>query len=440
MRKLLTLAALLVTPLPAGPAELPHILPLRERAQLRDQWLGLRLGRVVPELMKRHGVDMWIVVAREYNEDPIFPTMAPSTWLAARRRTLLVFHLPEDGPLERLAVARYDIGEFFRKAWDPESQPDQWKRLAEVVAERDPNRIALNFSRDFALADGITWSERTALEAALAPRHRERLVSGQELAVGWLETRIPEELEVYPSICRLAHGIIREGFSEAAIQPGFTTTDDLEWWYRQRVLQLGLDTWFHPSVSIQRADDEEAERSFASRPSARVIRRGDLLHVDFGITYLGLNTDTQQHAYVLRAGESEAPAGLREALARGNRLQDLLTAEFVTGRSGNQILRAALDRASREGLTASIYTHPLGFHGHGAGPTIGLWDRQEGVPGAGDYPLYPSTVFSIELNVTVSIPEWYGKEVRIMLEEDALFTGSEVRYLDGRQLELLLVR
>ncbi len=440
MRKLLTLAALLVTPLPAGPAELPHILPLRERAQLRDQWLGLRLGRVVPELMKRHGVDMWIVVAREYNEDPIFPTMAPSTWLAARRRTLLVFHLPEDGPLERLAVARYDIGEFFRKAWDPESQPDQWKRLAEVVAERDPNRIALNFSRDFALADGITWSERVALEAALAPRHRERLVSGQELAVGWLETRIPEELEVYPSICRLAHGIIREGFSEAAIQPGFTTTDDLEWWYRQRVLQLGLDTWFHPSVSIQRADEEEAERSFASRPSARVIRRGDLLHVDFGITYLGLNTDTQQHAYVLRAGESEAPAGLREALARGNRLQDLLTAEFVTGRSGNQILRAALDRASREGLTASIYTHPLGFHGHGAGPTIGLWDRQEGVPGPGDYPLHPSTVHSIELNVTVAVPEWDGKEVRIMLEEDALFTGSEVRYLDGRQLELLLVR
>ena len=281
--------------------------------------------------------------------------------------------------------------------------------------------------------------ELQAFRAALPPELAGRVVSGERLAIGWLETRIPAELEVYPSIARLAHGIIAEGLSERVVQPGHTTTEDVQWWYRGRILELGLGAWFHPSVSVQRAEEAHSG-SFAEREGVRVIRRGDLVHVDFGITYLGLNTDTQQHAYVLRFGESEPPAGLRAGLAAGNRLQDILTAEFRTGRSGNGILRAARERALAEGLRPSIYTHPLGFHGHGAGPTIGLWDRQEGVPGRGDYPLYPSTVHSIELNVTVAVPEWGGQDVRIMLEEDALFDGEAVRYLDGRQTELLLIR
>ncbi len=424
----------------SSPAQIPRILSLQEQAQLRDQWLGLRLERLLPELMQRAGADMWIVVSREYNEDPLFRTLSPATWLAARRRTILVFSRPsESATVERIAVARYDIGDFFKKAWDPEAQPDQWKRLAEIVVERDPQRIAINFSPDFALADGISWSERQALEAVLPEKYRGRLVSGEKLAVGWLETRIPEELEVYPNICGLAHEIIREGLSNRVVQPGFTTTAEVEWWYRERVRDLGLDTWFHPTVSIQRAEEGESRESFASRPESQVIHRGDLLHVDFGITYLGLNTDTQQHAYVLRPGEDGAPAGLRQALARGNQLQDILTSQFQRGRSGNEILRAALAQANQQGLKASIYTHPLGFHGHAAGPTIGLWDRQQGVPGPGDYPLYANTVFSIELNVSVAVPEWAGKEIRIMLEEDAVFTGSEMRYLDGRQTELLLV-
>ena len=424
-----------------GQADLPVILDMRQRAELRDRWLQLRLETVVPQLMRREQIDLWVIIAREYNEDPVIKTMLPAKWLAARRRTILVFfdRGPESG-VERLAVARYDIGEFFKKAWDKEKQPDQWQRLAEIIQERDPGRIAVNYSKTFALADGMTHTEFEAFKSALPTRYRERLVSGERLAIGWLETRIPEEMTVYPTICRIAHAILREGLSHRVIQPGVTTTAELEWWYRERIRELKLSTWFHPSVSVQRAGAPERSGSFASRPRETVILPGDLIHVDFGITYLGLNTDTQEHAYVLKAGETDAPEGLKQALATGNRLQDILNANFVAGRTGNEILKATLEQAKAEGIVPSVYTHPIGFHGHGAGPTIGLWDQQGGVPGRGDYPLFPNTAHSNELNVTVEIPEWNNKKVRIMLEQDIFFDGTRVRWIDGRQTELHLIR
>ena len=434
----------LTAALPLGsqaPQDLPHVLSLREQAEFRDRVLLERLETLAPRLMRREGIDVWVLAAREYNEDPVLETMLPATWMAARRRTILVFHDPGGAaPVERLAVARYSIGAFFEKAWDKAEQPDQWARVAELVTERDPARIAIDVSSTFALADGLSHTEHEAFIAALGDEYAGRLVSAERLAIGWLETRIPSELEVYPSLCRIAHTIIAEGLSERAVQPGQSTTKDLEWWYRERIHAAGLQTWFHPSVSVQRATSDEHAGDFSSKPGEERIRRGDLIHVDFGITYLDLNTDTQQHAYVLRPGETEAPQGLRDGLRAGNRLQDLLNAEYAVGRSGNEVLAAARAAAIAEGLVPSIYTHPLGLHGHGAGATIGLWDQQEGVPGRGDYPVQPDTVWSIELNVTVPVPEWDGQEVRIMLEEDAWFDGERVRWLDGRQEELFLIR
>lgn len=418
---------------------MPTILPLRERAAVVNRLLEHRLETVVPEIMRRANIDLWIIAAREYNEDPVIETMLPSTWMAARRRTVLILYDqgPDEG-VERLAVARYDIGPFTR-GWQPDSQPDQWARVAEVIAERDPSRIALNRSATFALADGLTASEYDGLLAALPTRYHDRIVAGEPLAIGWLETRTSEEMVVYPHIVRIAHQIIVEGFSDAVIHPGITTTDDVVWWYRERIKGLKLDTWFHPSVSVQRRTSGGRGGDFSARPEADVIQPGDLLHVDFGITYLRLNTDTQQHAYVLRPGETGAPSGLVEGLAIGNRLQDLLTTNFVAGRTGNEILAAALGAAEAEGIAATIYTHPIGFHGHAAGPTIGLWDQQGGVPGRGDYPLYPNTAHSIELNAAVTVPEWDGQNIRIMLEEDAFFDGETTWYIDGRQTELLLI-
>lgn len=439
------LLAALVLPVLAAGQSAPTVLPLRERAALVDRWLEIRFETVLPAIMRREGVDLWIVAAREYNEDPVIRTMLPYTWLAARRRTVLLFHDrgPEDG-VERLAVARYDIGGI-PGAWDPETEPDQWARVADLVRERNPGVIGVNRSTDFGLADGMTSTEYEALREALGPDLAGRLQDAERLAIAWLETRTPEEMAVYPAVVRLARSIIAEGLSEKAIQPGVTTTQDLSWWYRERIRELKLQTWFQPGVSVQRHEgtmfggDSGDQGDFSSRPPPDTILPGDLIHVDFGITYLRLNTDTQMHAYVLRHGETAAPAGLNEAFSTGNRLQDILTDEFVTGRSGNEILAAALAQAASEGIKASIYTHPIGFHGHAAGPTIGLWDRQEGVPGKGDYELFPMTAHSIELNARVAVPEWDGQEVRIALEEDAIFDGEETTYIDPRMERLLLI-
>jgi len=439
MKRITTLIALVFLMTSSALAQqAPVVLSMKERADTVNRLLEERLDTVVPALMNREGIDMWIIAAREYNEDPVIRTMLPATWIAARRRTILVFFNGDSG-MERLAVARYDIGSSFASAWDPEEQPDQWARLADIVAERDPERIGINVSSTFALADGMTASERENMLAALDSRFRERVVSAENLAVGWLETRTQSEMEIYPMIVRLARSILAEGLSETVIQPGITSTDDVEWWYRDRIRDLNLITWFHPSVDIQRPGNDERDGDFSSREDAGIIRPGDLLHVDFGIQYLRLNTDTQMHAYVLKPGETEAPADLRKSFKIGNRLQDILTGQFATGKTGNEILLGALDQAKSEAIKATIYTHPIGFNGHAAGPTIGLWDQQGGVPGRGDYPLYPMTAHSIELNAAVDIPSWDGKTVRIMLEEDALFDGESVWYIDPRQESLLLI-
>ena len=418
------------------PEPYPQILSLRDRADTRDAWLEERLEKVIPGIMRSEGIDTWIILAREYNEDPVIESMLPATWMAARRRTILVFH--DDGQtVERFAVARYDIGRFFESAWNKEEEPDQWLAVAKLVQGFAPKKIAINVNTDFALGDGLSAGEEEQLRTALGDSAA-LLVRDHGLAIRWLETRTESEMQTYPLLCSLAHQIIAEGFRSEHITRGLTTTADLEWWYREKIAEWKLDTWFHPSVSLQRPN-QEGTGSFASHEGSKAIQSGDLLHVDFGITYLGLNTDTQQHAYVLAAGEKDAPRSLKQALQVGNQLQDILMGNFQVGRSGNEILARSLQQATQAGMQATIYTHPLGFHGHGAGPTIGLWDQQGGVPGRGDYELHASTAHSIELMAEVPVSEWDGQSVRIMLEEDAFFDGERCTFIDGRQLKFHLV-
>ena len=417
------------------------ILSMKERAEIIDQILAVRLNTLPVKLMRREGIEMWILVAREYNEDPVVMTMLPGDAHAARRRTILVFSDEGDEGVKGYAVSRYAVGNYFQARWNPEEQPDQWQALSDLITEKNPSTIGINVSSDFALADGLTHGEYEGLVGALTDEQESRLVSAERLAIAWLETRTEEEMEIYPSIVGIAHDIIAEGFSNAVIKPGETTTEDVMWWYEDRIRELRLVTWFHPSVSIQRHQQDVSEfmELFTNTEQQGVILPGDLLHVDFGITYLRLNTDTQQHAYVLRPGEDQAPAGIRAGLATSNRLQNILTNNFILGRTGNEILRSARAQAIEEDIRPSIYTHPIGYHGHGAGPTIGMWDNQGNTVGRGDYPLYENTAHSIELNSTVSIPEWDGQDVRFMLEEDAFFDGENTFYIDGRQEELILI-
>ena len=431
------------------PANNSTVLPERNQAQLIDELLQQRLTQILPPLMQRENIDMWLLISREYNEDPVLKTMLPATWLSARRRTMLVIFNPGAGKAPELyAVARYDVGTAFKKAWDVEKQPDQWQALADLVRSKKPKRIGINQSASYGHADGMVATELDLLKQALGAEQSSKLVSAEKLAVGWLETRLPAEIEQYKHLTAIGHQLIARAFSNEVVTPGKTSTEDVVWWLRQQSTGLGLPVWFHPTVSIQRPSSGKFDqiKAFSSAKNAAkadtaaesIIQPGDLLHVDFGLTYLRLNSDQQQHAYVLRPGETDAPDDLKQALKLGNQAQDILTGNFKTGLTGNALLAKSLNDAKNKGLKATIYSHPIGHHGHAAGPTIGMWDNQHGTPGSGDYPLHANTAYSIELNVAVDIPAW-GNEIRIMLEEDGYFDGTKFHYLDGRQQQLHLI-
>ncbi|MGQ9613601.1 MAG: M24 family metallopeptidase [Chloroflexus sp.] len=405
---------------------------LRRQADVQNQWLAERLAMLLPALMERTGIDLWIVVAREYNEDPVIMTLLPAPAMNARRRTILIFARRDDGVVDRLTLDRYGYGDLYQQVWNPDTE-SQDDCLARIVGEYNPQRIGIDTSATFAFADGLSHHEHERLLAALGPLAA-RCVSAEPLVIGWLERRIPAELAVYTELVALGHRLIAIAFSRTVITPGITTTDDVVWWLRQTMHEAGLRAWFQPTVSIQARG-----MPFNTPATRNPIWSGDLLHCDVGFCHLGLCTDQQQHAYVLARGETAPPPGLVTALAQANHLQDIVMAEMQVGRTGNQVLAAARERAINAGLQPSIYSHPLGFYGHAAGPTIGLWDRQDGVPGAGDYPLYDETVYAIELNNVAIVPEWDDQPVRIALEEDAVLTSGRMEWLHGRQTQLHVI-
>jgi hypothetical protein len=420
-------------------AAVQDILPERARPAVINQILSDRLDTLLPRLMRETGFDMWLVINHEYVEDPVYLTLVPAPVFHARRLSMLVFFDRGEGqPIERLTVSRYPM-QGYTAAWTGGTVEDQWRRLAEIVRERQPKRIGINVSRRWPFGDGLSAGLRDSLMEALGPDLAARTASADALCVRWLETRTPLEMDLYAHMTAIARGIIAEAFSERVITPGVTTTDDVAWYIRQRFTDLGLDTWFSPYVNRQFAGGAcEPETPFCG--DSGVIQRGDVLHTDVGISYLRLNTDTQEMGYVLRIGETDVPEGLTRALAAGNRWQDLLTREFVTGRTGNEIFAKTDAAAKAEGLRHSTYSHPVGFHGHAAGPAIGMWDNQGDVPVTGEWPLHADTAYAIEGNVKSPVPEWNGQLVQIKMEQTALFDGTNVRYAAGRQTTWHVVR
>jgi Xaa-Pro aminopeptidase len=418
---------------------------LRERAELQQQWLTERLDSVLPRLMRQHGVDMWVVAMREYNEDPVFSSLVSPTTFAARRRTIYMFfdRGPEQG-VERLALGGSSQQGLYEAVRGTQQAPDgrqrelwgrdQWVLFADMVRERDPGTIAVNISETHNFSDGLSAGEWEQMREALGPTYVRRIVRAELLPIDYISIRVPGMLPTFKTMMELAHEIIATAFSNEVITPGETTTDDVVWWMRQALNDHGLDTWFQPSVDVQR-------RGGNPEGSSPVIERGDVLHCDFGITALNLNTDTQHMGYVLRDGETDVPQGLKQALTTGNRLQDIVVSAIQPGRTGNEALFASLEAMREAGIDGTVYSHPVGNHGHGAGPLIGLWDRQDGVPGRGDVPIRPNTWFSVELQATSEVPEWDGQRVRMALEEDvAVAADGTVNWVLRRQTEFHLVR
>jgi hypothetical protein len=442
------LASTLAVPLVAQQSDQPFGT-LRSQARVQQQWLQLRLEQIIPQLLRENQVDCWVVPMREYNEDPIFRAIVSPTTFAARRRTIYLFC--DDGAegVERLALggtsqgglyeairSRHAVGEVGAPGQQAELWgTEQWQLLREVLGERNPERIAVNRSRTFAFADGLSAAEDEAMQESLGSRLASRLVEQDALAVDILSLRLPEEVVVYEQMQQLVWQLTQRMFSSEVITPGVTRVSDLVWWWRQQVNDLGLTTWFQPSISVQRN-----MRMGVPLGDDPLILPGDLLHCDVGIIALGLHTDTQHNAYVLKDGETAPPAGLVAALKRSNRLQDLLFEEMKVGRTGNEVLGQVLARMTGESLTGTVYTHPIGLHGHGAGPLIGRWDAQGGVPGRGDYPVKANTWHSSELQVTTEVPEWDNQQVRMAQEEDfQVDTNGTPRWFFQRQSKLFLV-
>lgn len=452
-RSLVLLAAL--TAASASAQSAPAARPfgtLRDQSARQQQWLEQRLDQFLPGLMRQYGIDLWVIPMREYNEDPLFRALVSPTTFAARRRTIYVFH--DRGPargVERLALGGTSQGGVYEAVRTTKSIPgpagvggrtaelwgdEQWTVLKKVIEERNPKVIGINRSRTFAFADGLSSGELEGMTEVLGPALAAKFKPVEGLAVDLLALRLADEDAFYRDLQQLVWAQIEEMFSERTITPGVTRTSDLVWWWRQRITDLGLATWFQPSVSVQR-QGWTAER-LGEDP---IIERGDVLWCDVGVTALGLNTDTQHNAYVLRAGETAPPAGLQAALRNSNRLQDLLFEETEPGRSGNDILFRVLAKMRAEGLNGTVYSHPIGLHGHGAGSLIGLWDYQEGVPGRGDHTVTGSMWFSSELQVTTPVPEWGGQPVRMAQEEDfSIGADGRARWVHRRQAEFWLVR
>jgi hypothetical protein len=431
---------------------------LREQAALQQAWLQKRLDTFLPALMRKYGIDMWVVPMREYNEDPVFTAVTSPETFAARRRTIYVFFDTCAGPgrapapscVQRIALGGTSQGGVFEARRSvqqaagnvgrgPQAElwgDEQWQALKTVIEERNPRVIGINRSTVFAFSDGLSSGELQGMSTALGDRWTSRFTNAEGLPLDLIASRLPEEEIFFVRLQELVWSLSQEMFSSKVIVPGTTKTSDLVWWWRQRVNDLGLGTWFQPSVEVQRKGATEAQ--LGDDP---IIQRGDVLHSDVGLTVGRLNTDTQHLAYVLRPGEMDAPPGLRQALANANALQDIVMSELRPGRSGNDILAASLARMRARKIDGTVYSHPIGLHGHGAGPLIGLWDYQNGVPGRGDARVIPSMWWSIELQATTPVAEWDSQPVRMAQEEDAIIgADGSVRWALRRQDKIFLVR
>ena len=429
---------------------------LRDQAAVQQAWLKKRLDTFLPVLMRKHGIDLWVVPMREYNEDPVFSSITAPETFAARRRTIYVFFdtcAAANAPVtprcvERIALGGTSQGGVFdartstkpvvaavggRQAelWGDE----QWYALEQVIEERKPKVIGIDRSTTFAFADGLSSGELQGMSEALGAAWTARFRNAEGLPLDLIASRLPEEEAFFEKMTALVWQMTQTMFSEHVVVPGTTRTSDLVWWWRQRTNDQGLGTWFQPSIEIQRQGVTGTQ--LGDDP---VIQSGDVLHCDVGITVARLNTDTQHNAYVLRPGETDAPAGLKKALANANTVQDIAMEETRPGRTGNEVLASVRQRMKAKGIDGTMYSHPIGMNGHGAGPLIGLWDYQDGVPGRGDARVIPSMWFSIELQATTAVPEWGGQPVRIAQEEDMIVgADGKTRWALKRQDRWFLV-
>ena len=392
------------------------IRSLKEQYAIKDQCLKERLEIILPQVMEDADVDMWIVASKEYHEDPTFKAMVPAEYLTARRITMFAFSKEADG-IHRYSLSMPDksVAKFYESKWQF-GKEDQMVALKRLIEEKDPKRIALNMSKEFAVCDGFSIGLYQMFKESLGEDIMNKMVNDDLLAMKFMEIRTPTELKLMPEVMSVAHDIMERMYTTDVIKPGITTTNDLEWFMKEEVNKLGLSYWFEPTMDLQRKNGDE------SRYDSCVIQKGDLLHCDFGIYYMNMCTDTQRLGYVAKDDEDTMPQYLLDGMKVGNRFQDIVRENMIVGRTGNEVFEAAMKQAKEESIQAMLYSHPCNMYGHGPGPTIGLFSNQNAIPVKGDVKLSNNTVYALELNVKVD--DYY-----YFLEETVALTDDGVNFL-----------
>lgn len=416
---------------------MPKLLSQREQMDVRESWLQKRLGSLLLPMMKRHGIDIWIVVNEEFHSDPVTEHIVPPIPIVGRR-DLFIF-IDRGERLERIAVVRY-LEERLKNHYTVLNPPrtEMAAALKKLVDERNPKTIALNMGGSRGQQSGLTYDGYKFLAETLGPENEKKFVSSAKLLTDYFDTRLPEELAHYEKAVLATDVITRRAFSNEVIKPGKTTVGDVRWWMMQQVNNLGLGIWFQPDLRVQRqAKTTSTSQQFLSVADEKmVLEPGDLIHVDFGLIYMGLSTDWQKHGYLLKPGEKDAPAGLKAALKNTNRLQDILFGFAHAGMTGSEVYDATIAECKKQGIEAMIYSHPIGAHGHGLGASI---DFRRGIGGDEDR-LRLDAFTSIELNSSTAVPEWNDQKVTIMAEDDAVMTPTGYKFIRPRQTEFYLIR
>ena len=428
---------------------LVSFLPLREaeaessraRARHEREWdaKAKKMEQHLLRTMRKHGVDMWILMSRENHPDPIldlFGAYGVSGWYG--HRNAYVFYDGGASSLETTVIGTHLSDHLKRFYGNIVSYGEEGlaHHLGPFVRERDPKKIAVNRSRTISMADGLTSSLESYLVEAISPVYPERVVSSEPMAIDYISYRTDEELEIEREASFITYHLLRRAFSNEVITPGKTTLMDVYWWIVDEWKNQDLEFNFPPGLDIQRRGVEERLEDHLDP----VIQPGDLLHVDFGVRLMGLVTDQQKMAYVLRPGETEAPEGLRKSFAQSERLGEIILEELEPGVVGHVVKERSEERGIGEGILNSVYPHAQGNWVHDAGAWVSFdWPERYG-----QHPREPvreREIWSIEYSTSLDLPEWGGQRISMLREEDAWVDETGVvHYFAGPQEDLWLIR
>ena len=390
--------------------------------EIQDENTEERLEKILPEVMKETDTPFWIIASREYNEDPMFHHVVPSLYPTARRLTILVF---ADYGKDRISVSMPDavLNRFYVHDWDRDNET-QMQALERVIRKYDPEKITVNVSDHYAYTDGLSAGLYRKFMKELPEDITGRFTSNDQAGICFLERRTETELKYYPEVMKEAMDIIEAAFSDEVITPGVTTCRDVMDFMIRKVNELGITCWFPPDIDLSNENGKQGEET--------VIQRGDLLHCDFGITYLGICTDTQRLCWVRRGPGEDLPEELKKAMKRNNRFQDIVRKNMKAGRTGNEVFLSSVKEGKEEGIRPVLYSHPLGVWGHSCGPTIGLWNDQGPIYPAGENVVHEHTSYALELS-TIEYLDMYKRDTWIQTEESVILVNDQVEFLaEGR--------